>query len=183
MSDSLIRDSLSQSISLQLQNTSKQIATDTDQWVRMNQKVLQQNASLDDMRSMRRDKQDPILKSILKECDWSYLVFTTDKKGMSVGRNDDKGLKDYSSRKYVKDVVASATLGKQVLISKTNGKPALILSTPIYDPQQVRKSVMGVIAIAMHIRELSERIANTTIGKTGYAFILDETGKVVAHPQ
>ncbi|WP_078119619.1 HAMP domain-containing protein [Thiosocius teredinicola] len=180
---SLIRDGLERNISQQLDNTSLQLANEADQWVRMNQKVLQQNATLADVRSMEREKQDPILKSILKEYDWSYLVFTTDTSGMNIGRSDGKAPKDYSSRAYVKDVVAGAPLGKQVVLGKTSGKPAVILSAPIHDPKFVRKTVAGVIAIAMNIREISERITNTVIGRTGFAFILDESGKVVAHQQ
>lgn len=179
----LIRDGLEQSIDQQLDNTSVQLATEVDQWVRMNQKVLQQNAALGDITSMDPERQKPVLRSILNEYDWSYLVFTTDNRGINIGRSDDKPPADYSDRAYVKAVVRGEPLAKQVVIGKTTGLPAVILATPIKGTQSVRDSVTGVIAMAMHIEELSERITNTAIGNTGFAFILDESGKVVAHQQ
>jgi methyl-accepting chemotaxis protein len=179
----LIRDDLEHNIEKQLDNTSSQLAGEVDAWVRMNQKVLQQNAALDDITSMEPQRQNPILRTILHEYDWSYLAFTTDKHGANIGRSDGKKPADYSDRAYVKAVVGGAPLAKQVVLGKTSGMPAVILAAPIHDIHQGSKSVLGVIAMAMRIDELSERITNTKIGHTGYAFILDESGKVVAHQQ
>ena len=178
-----IRSGLEQNIEQQLDNASLQLANEVDQWVLMNQKVLQQNAALAGMTSMLAEQQNPILRTILNEYDATYLVFTTDKRGMNIGRSDDAAPKDYRDRAYVKAVAGGSPLAKQVLVGKTSGKPAMILAAPIRDPEGAAHAVAGVIAMAMHIRKLSERIANTKIGRTGFAFILDESGKVIAHPQ
>ena len=176
-----IRSGLEHNIEQKLDNTALQLANEVDQWVRMNQKVLQQNAALGDIASMQAEKQNPVLRTILKEYDSTYLVFTTDAKGINIGRSDGKKPKDYSDRAYVKAVTGGAPLAKQIVVGKTSGKPAMILAAPI--PGAEAGSVSGVIAMAMHIRKLSERITDTKIGRTGFAFILDESGKVVAHQQ
>ena len=179
----LIRGGLERNIEQRLDNTSLQLANEVDQWVRMNQKVLQQNAVLPGITSLEPEQQNPILRTILNEYDWAYLVFTTDAQGMNTGRSDDVAPKDYSDRAYIKAVTGGSPLAKQVLLGKTSGKPAVILAAPIYDPALTTKTVSGVIAMAMHIQVLSERITNSKIGRTGFAFILDESGKVVAHQQ
>ena len=65
-----------------------------------------------------------------------------------------------------------------MVISITSGKPSLILSAPIYT---TGKRLAGVIAMGMSLADISDIITKANIGKTGYAFLLDEDGKVVAH--
>ena len=169
---------LTNNVNQLLDNTSDKLVSHVNTWVTMNVKVLNQNAQLDSMRSMDATKQNPILRSILNEYEWSYLVFTMNSSGINVGRSDGKPVKNYSDRSYFKRVMAGDTLGKQVLIGRTTNEPALILSVPIRKRNRV---LVGVIAIAMSIKEMSEQITNLKIGKTGFAFMLDENGKVVAH--
>ena len=173
----------SDGVNQQLANVSDKLVSYVNSWVTMNLKVLNQNAMLADMASMEGARQNPILRSMLAEYKWSYLVFTVGPDGMNVGRSDDLKLLDYSDRIYFKDVMNGAPMGKQVVISKTTGKPAVILSAPIHaaDKKTGEKTIAGVIAMGMFITEMSERITNLQIGQTGYAFLLDENGKVVAH--
>ena len=169
-------------IQQQLAELSDRTVTQVNDWVGMNLKALNQNGALADMVSMDPKRQNPILRAMLNEYRWSYLVFTIGPNGMNIGRSDDKAPIDYSDRIYYKQIMAGNPMGSQVVISKTTNKPALILSAPIYatDPAGARQTA-GVVAMGMSIAELSERITNLRIGKTGFAFLLDENGKVVAH--
>ncbi|MEJ5376071.1 MAG: cache domain-containing protein [bacterium] len=176
-------EDLSRVIEERLVAASDKLAARVDDWVGMHVKALYQNGALEEIRSMKRERQDPVLKTILNEYKWSYLVFTTDLEGMNVGRSDDGKLLDYRDRKYVKDVVSGAPMTTQVLIGRTTGKPALIIAAPILaaGPGSQQK-IQGVIAMAMHLTDLTDQIANLRIGKTGFAFLLDEGGFVIAHP-
>ncbi|MCP4745300.1 MAG: HAMP domain-containing protein [Desulfobacteraceae bacterium] len=149
-----------------------------DTWIEMNVRMLRQNAGSEKMISMEKEKQTQVLKQIADVYDWNYLAFTVDLYGQNVARNDGKKLKYYGDRMYVKDVLRGDPLGKQVLIGKTSGKPAFVLSVPIKKKYGPRK---GVLAIAMTISDVSERIANVKIGETGSAFLVDERGKIIAH--
>lgn len=175
------------------QSTSSQITTQVDErltgvvshlasyvdgWVDMNKKMLLQNAASDNIQSMDTNSQTKVLESITQIYDWNYLAFTVDKDGQNIGRSDGKPLTYYGDRSYVKQVVSGASFGKQVLIGKTSGKPAFVLAAPIKDS---KGTVNGVLAIAMTISDLSERITNTRIGETGKAFLMDEQGKIIAH--
>lgn len=176
-------EDLSGVIQERLVAASDKLAARVEDWVGMHVKALYQNAALEDIQSMKRERQDPVLKTILNEYKWSYLVFTTNQEGMNVGRSDDGKLLDYRDRKYVKDVAGGAPMATQVLIGRTTGKPALIIAAPILSSGQAsEKKLQGVIAMAMHLTDLTDQIANLRIGKTGFAFLLDEGGFVIAHP-
>ncbi len=150
-----------------------------DSWVDMNRRMLQENSKLPDIRAMEATRQNPILKLITEAYDWNYLAFTVAPNGENVGRSDGKQTRYYGDRVYVKQVLDGKPMGKQVLIGKTSGKPAFVLSVPIPDDNG---ELSGVLAIAMTISTVSERIISTRIGKTGFAFLVDESGKVIAHP-
>lgn len=63
------------------------------------------------------------------------------------------------------------------MIGKTSKKPAIVLAIPIKNGDQI----VGVLAAAMHVDTISNLIATWKQGKTGFAFLVDEKGKVVAH--
>ncbi len=153
------------------------LATDVEGWVDKNIRVLKTAAELPSIKSMNRYEQEVLLKTIQKQYPWMYLVFTTDNFGMNVARNDGKDLKDYSDRQYVQDVMAGNPIAWQNLIGKTSKKPALVLAVPITKNEQI----VGVLAGAMTVDAISKRIATWRQGKTGYAFLVDENGKVIAH--
>lgn len=172
-------ENISRTISFQFQQGLSYLTNHVNGWVDMNHRMLRQNASLPDMLSMDPAQQNPLMKLIAKEYDWNYLAFTVAPNGQNIARSDGKEPKFYGDRSYVKQVLAGEQLGKQVLIGKTSGKPALVMAVPI---RNQKGSLKGVLAIAMHIAGLSEHITTTRIGETGFAFLVDETGKTIAHP-
>ena len=145
----------------------------------MNVKMLRQNAALDDITTMDPKRQRRTLLSIVNEYKAIYLAFTIAPDGSNVGRSDQESPRNYGDRIYVQQVLRGAPLGQQVVISRTNGQPALILSVPIPAEQRLA----GVLAIGMTINDVSGSVTNVQIGQTGYAFLLDSTGKVIAHPK
>ena len=161
-----------------LAQTAKGLGEQVDAWIDNNVSMLRTAANISEITSMSREEQEPILKAIQKEYPWMYLVFTLGVDGMNVARNDGKSLKDYSDRQYYKDVIGGKKLSWQTLIGKTSKKPALVLAVPIKRGDQL----VGVIAAAMTIDVISENIANWRQGDTGFAFLVDEKGFVVSHP-
>ncbi len=154
------------------------LANHVDEWVDKNLRVLQALAEMPEIQSMNRLRQEPLLKAVHKAYPWMYLVFTVDPRGMNVARNDDSALRDYSDRQYYKDVMAGKSMAWQTLVGKTSKKPAVVLAVPI----KRGETTVGVMAEAMTIDDISKRIATWRQGRTGYAFLVDEKSKVVAHP-
>lgn len=147
-------------------------------WINNNVAILRTAAKLPEIKSMDGILQKPILETIQKQYPWMYLVFTVGTNGVNVARSDDVPLKDYSDRQYYKDLIRGKGLAWQTLIGKTSKKPALVLAVPIKSEDQT----VGVMAAAMTVDEISKSIATWKKGNTGYAFLVDEKGYVVAHP-
>ena len=158
--------------------TAKGLGEQVDAWIDNNVSILRTAANLSEISFMNREEQEPVLKAIQKEYPWMYLVFTVGPDGMNVARNDGKPLKDYSDRQYYKDVIGGKKLSWQTLIGKTSKKPALVLAVPIKSGDRL----VGVIAAAMNIDVISHNIATWRQGDTGFAFLVDEKGFVVSHP-
>ena len=153
------------------------LSNQVDEWVDKNVRVLKAAASLPEIIAMDRTLQEPVLKAIQKAYPWMYLVFTVDPNGLNTARSDGKPLKDYSDRQYYKGVMQGKKLSWQTLIGKTSKKPALVLAVPIISAGRI----VGVMAMASTIDDISKSMARWRRGKTGFAFLVDETGKVVSH--
>jgi len=158
--------------------TAKGLVDQMDGWINANFAVLRTAAKLPDTLSMNRDRQEPVLKAISREYPWMYLVFTVGPNGMNIARSDGEPLVSYADRQYVKDVLAGRALSWQTVIGRTSNVPALVIGVPIKEDNRV----IGVMAAAMTVNELSKHIANWKKGQTGSAFLLDEKGFVVSHP-
>ncbi len=157
--------------------TAQGLGNEVDNWIENNIWVLRSAAELPAIKSMNRQNQEPILRDIHKKHPYMYLVFTVGLDGRNTARSDDVPLKDYSDRQYYKDIIRGKKLAWQTLIGKTSKKPALVISLPITRGGQL----VGVMAGAMNIDDISRYIARWRKGQTGYAFLIDEKGKVVAH--
>jgi methyl-accepting chemotaxis protein len=154
------------------------LGNQVDDWINNNVSILRLAAKLPEIISMVEQQQKPILETIQKQYPWMYLVFTVGVDGMNVARSDDVPLKDYSDREYYKSIMMGKNLSWQTLIGKTSQKPALVLAVPIKSANQT----VGVMAAAMTVDDISKNIATWKKGETGYAFLVDEKGYVVSHP-
>jgi methyl-accepting chemotaxis protein len=157
--------------------TTTVLADEVSEWIDKNVRVLRAVAQMPGIQSMNRFEQEILLKAVQNEYPWMYLVFTTDINGMNVARNDGKDLRDYSDRQYVQDITSGKQLAWQNLIGKTSKQPALVIAVPI----QKNGQTIGVMAAAMTRDTISKRIANWREGKTGFAFLVDQDGKALAH--
>jgi methyl-accepting chemotaxis protein len=108
-----------------------------------------------------------------------YLVFTVAPDGMNVARSDGQPLVSYADRKYVADVLGGKAVGWQSVVGRTSNLPALVLAVPILEDSRV----VGVMAAAMTVEDMSRHIATWKKGKSGSAFLVDDKGFVLSHPK
>jgi len=162
-----------------LAQTAKGLADQMDGWINANFGVLRTAAKLPDILSMNRDQQEATLKAISREYPWMYLVFTVAPTGMNVARSDGQPLVSYADRQYIKDIVAGKAISWQTVIGRTSNVPTLVLAVPIKDDNRL----IGVLAAAMTVEDLSKQVAIWKKGRTGLAFLVDEKGFVLAHPR
>lgn len=156
------------------------VSSQVDEWIDKNVRAQQATSNLDSMTSMSHDEQVKALNAMKKAYPWMYLAFTVNREKKNVTRSDNQPLIDYSDRKYVVDIIRRGQgLSWETLIGKASGKPALVITVPI----KSNGTVVGALAAAMSIEDVSRIVATWKSGATSYAFLDDETNKVVAHPQ
>ena len=158
--------------------TAKGLGDQADAWINANLGVLRTVANLPEIISMSREQQEAALKAVHREYPWMYLVFTVAPNGMNVARNDGQPLVSYADRQYVRDILAGKAIGWQTVIGRTSNVPALVLAVPIKEDNRI----VGVMAAAMTVEEMSKQIAVWKKGSTGFAFLMDEKGFVLSHP-
>jgi len=153
------------------------IAKHVDEWLDKNVRILKTLANLEDMISMDRILQEPLLATLHKVYPWIYLTCTIDLNGKNVARNDNKPLINYSDKQFFKEIVDGKKLAWQTLIDESTKKPALFLAVPILNGDKI----VGVITNVMSLDDLSKHIVTWEGEDTGSAFLVDENGKVLAH--
>lgn len=173
----LSRQNWEATISQNLASNTHSLSQSVDDWTNMNLKVLEQNSQTPAILSMDAEAQNPVLKTISDKYNWIYLAFTILPDGQNLGRSDGKATRFYGDRKYFKQVIEGKDVGQQVLLGKTSKKPAFILSEPIRDNDS---NILGVIAIAMTLEDLSKTITKIKLGNTGFATLLDDKNRLIA---
>ncbi|KJS28912.1 MAG: chemotaxis protein [Desulfatitalea sp. BRH_c12] len=84
------------------------------------------------------------------------------------------------SRDYFQSV---RTHGKAVLsdivISKSTGKPISVACAPV---KSISGNFVGAVGVVLHANFFTEVIAGRKIGQTGYGYMIDKNGLILAHP-
>jgi methyl-accepting chemotaxis protein len=174
----VVQEQTTARVNRQFEDVAKVIDANVSGWIETNLRALQENARLPDMRSMSQSRQVPILRAIADTYDWAFLACTIGSDGKNVARSDSTPLADYSDRAYIRQAMTDKILTHSVVLSKTTGSPALALAYPL----AADSGPGGVLMFASALRDLSESITTTKIGRTGSAFLLDTKGQVIAHP-
>jgi methyl-accepting chemotaxis protein len=83
-----------------------------------------------------------------------------------------------AERDYMKNALAGQVTTGAAALNKVSGKPFAPFAAPIRSAGKVTGAIAAIVDIAF----LNDIVSNQKIGKTGYAFILDTTGLIIAHP-
>ncbi len=86
---------------------------------------------------------------------------------------------DVSERPYFKEAMAGSISMGAPSISKGTGLPVFVIAAPVYD---TNRSVVGVAAVVVNLDFVWTIIKDSKIGETGYTYVTDADGLVIAHP-
>jgi methyl-accepting chemotaxis protein len=87
---------------------------------------------------------------------------------------------DVRDRAYLKKAVQTRqTVIGEPMRSKIGDVPIVVVCTPLFDERGV---VAGLVGMSLEIDYLIQNVAKQKVGETGYAFVVDGTGLMVAHP-
>lgn len=104
-------------------------------------------------------------------------LYVMDPSGMQVYKTSGE-LGDRSDRDYFIEAMAGELNYSNVIISSSTNQPIVVLALPIIKNDKI----VGVLGGSIDLSILSVLIAQTDLGEGGYAFIVDDSGKTIAHP-
>ncbi len=129
--------------------------------------AIAQNPQITDM-SLPLEKRKEILSGLAKK--YGFLdVMVADSKGKTTNNTD------ISDREYFKRSLAGVTYVSSTVVRKTDSSTVLMVST------KAGGYYNGIIVAVLSSDTFSQMIDDVSIGKSGYGFIVDKEGKVVAH--
>ena len=125
---------------------------------------------------------DDVLHKAAKKMGKDYeAVLVTDGKGMVIAdsqQGKNKGM-SLANREYFQIAREGKPNISPPVKSKLTGKPIVVVAAPI---QGLDGGFVGVVANLLKTDDLSQKVTSTKVGSTGYPWMVDKTGLVVAHP-
>lgn len=155
------------------------LAREIDQQLDAKLKLLLIMANNPVIQSMNPPAQLPVLRSIANQYSEMPSLIVADAKGMQIVRTVGN-LASVADRDYFQELVKGANFViSDPVTAKGTGLKSIIIGVPIKDSSNTMK---GVLLGVVDIQYLSNYIAQTRIGETGYPFIVDKKGIALAHP-
>lgn len=85
-----------------------------------------------------------------------------------------------AERGYFKDAKSGKSDIGDVVKSKATGQPITVAAVPV---QAETGAVVGVLAAIIKLDSMSDTLVSMRLGKTGYPFMTDNKGIIIAHPK
>jgi methyl-accepting chemotaxis protein len=174
VSEQALLSSAKANLTLELDKATREIAG----FVKEEEEVLRTLADNPSIISMDAVQQKPILEAAAKTHPELMVVQTSGLDGMNIAKHDATALNNISDRLWFQDIMKGKPLAYQTLISKTTGKPGLVIAVPIRDGSTLK----GVISATIDLQTVSQTINGIKVGSTGFAWLVDTDNKVMAHP-
>ncbi len=114
-----------------------------------------------------------------------YLgIFVTDSSGkLYTGERSDgseyKGSNVATRPYFIKARSTGKAVVGDLVKSKSTGKLIVVICAPVYSENN---DFLGIFGMSMKGSALTDIVEHHKLGKTGYAFMADETGMIIAHP-
>lgn len=112
--------------------------------------------------------------------DWYDVLIVFDRSGVVVAASAEgyEGV-NIADRQYVRDALAGIRNAGTPGENRVTGEPFIPLASPVHG---IDGTIVGAMAGIMNLGFLNRFVDETSIGRTGYAYIVDSTGLVIAHP-
>jgi len=96
----------------------------------------------------------------------------------------DTATTNLGDRDYVRQAFAGKNAVSDVLISRATGKPVVMLAAPVFKDDTRGASVLGVVVVRKDGPTFLTSLVNDirTDYKTGYGFLINSEGTIIAHP-
>jgi signal transduction histidine kinase len=125
------------------------------------------------------------LRNLLKNVPAIRNVVALDMKGHEelrqsrIARSVPDPAADHSAAGYFIAAAAGETYFGPVIFPQNSFEPRIVIATPI---EPFVGEVIGVLAAEVNVRYAWDVVQEIQVGESGYAYVVDSTGSLVAHP-
>ncbi len=164
------------------QEQAEQIASEIDWTFAEKIRMLNLLVNNEEILSMNPARQQPVLRYIVAQYPDVQLAVVADRNGRQVARWD--GMRpdptiDYNERAYFQALKQSGkTAISEVLRAYSTRKLGIVIAEPIYRENEMS----GVLIINLELEKLMQRIGAKRRGQSGAAYVINQQGKVIIHP-
>lgn len=134
-------------------------------------KSIELSATLEGVTDADEAQRDALLAQLAKNTGFQYLALADS--GGKTTRNS-----DIAQREYFQKAMAGETYMSSPLVNMVDGTVTIMIATPINNGSGYK----GVMYGGLLYDTFSEIISHIKIGDGGYAFVVDPSGGLVAHP-
>ncbi|MDD3413746.1 MAG: methyl-accepting chemotaxis protein [Lachnospiraceae bacterium] len=138
-------------------------------------RTLEIMASSGDINGMNWNVQKRLLQMQLKESGFIGLA-VVDKNGFAQYTDDSTA--ELADRVYVKNALEGKSNISDVLISSVTGEPVIMVAVPI----QKNGAIVGALIGRKDANLLSDIVSDIKYGESGYSYMINNKGVVIAHP-
>lgn len=151
-------------------------AEEIDQWIQARVSEIELLAATPDLRTMDTARQIALLKTVAPSLKQFSTIWVSDAQGNWVSIVDTKG--SIADRDYFPKAKAGNTVVSNPLLGRADGKLAAVVAAPIRDAQG---QVAGILGGNIKMQVIQDMVGKMHIGQTGYAYMVDSNGVIVAH--
>lgn len=171
--EEVILDEVEHSLSGQINARAGEI----DQWLHARASEIELLASLPELQSMQTERQIGFLLSATAQLEDFSSLWVADPEGNFTSIAGTTG--SVADRPYFPKVRAGATVISNPLLGRADNKLAAVVAAPIWDSHG---QLVGILGGNIKMQAIQEMVGQMHIGTTGYAYMVDSTGLMAAHP-
>ncbi|WP_286883441.1 methyl-accepting chemotaxis protein [Aneurinibacillus sp. UBA3580] len=169
-----LEQNFNEKANLQLTDLKKQITT----WLSVQQSILNTISQADVLKESPPETAISYLKKQLEINQEFDYFFVSDEKGNTLTTNGDRA--NVAERPYFKQAMSGLSAISDVMVAKTTGKKIVVFAVPLETKTGERKGILAGVITADYITSV---ISDVKLGKTGYAFMTQKDGTIIAHPK
>ncbi|KIL49415.1 methyl-accepting chemotaxis protein [Jeotgalibacillus soli] len=173
-SNELLTDAFEEEALLMLDGSTNEI----DNYFLIHVERLKNMVSSSDIKSMNDETQMSYLQRQMEAYPEYLALFVTDLNGDGFSTTGAEF--NIADREYFQEIMDGAALSiSDMIFSRSTGESSFVVAVPIQDNNG---ELLGLAASTFTTDTFSELVSSIEIGETGYAFVTQGDGLIIAHP-
>ncbi|OIQ11055.1 methyl-accepting chemotaxis protein [Neomoorella thermoacetica] len=161
---------------LTLRQITTSMAENVNDWINSRLTQMDKDATASVLQSNDKEQIRAFVKMVAEQTIDANLVFFAGTDGMVIPSSGPEV--NISDRDYYQQAIKGKAAISNLVINRSTGKEGITIAVPVKGPG----GIIGILGTHYDSQTLLHQINNSKYGRTGYAYMLDNTGVVMAHP-